>query len=225
MARLTWDNIGERLFETGVKNGVVYLYDDQTKAYTDGEAWNGLVSIAESPSGAEPTALWANDAKYGELLSAEEFGGTIEAYTYPDNFAICDGSAELVPGVRVRQQARKAFGMTYRTTLANDTDGYDHGYVIHLVYGCKASPSEKTNSTINDSPEANTMSWEFTTTPVDVGTGFSKTSHIEINSTKFADEAGKAKLAALEDILYGGESTTARLPLPEELKTILGSAA
>lgn len=220
MARLTWDNIGERLFETGVKNGVVYLYDDQTKAYTDGEAWNGLVSIAESPSGAEPTALWANDAKYGELLSAEEFGGTIEAYTYPDNFAICDGSAELVPGVRVRQQARKAFGMTYRTTLANDTDGYDHGYVIHLVYGCKASPSEKTNSTINDSPEANTMSWEFTTTPVAVA-GYKNTSHIEIDSTKVSP----VQLAALEDILYGSEEAEARLPLPDEIKRLFGSVA
>lgn len=222
MARLTWDNIGDRLFETGIKNGVVYLYDDDKKAYTDGEAWNGLVSIAESPSGAEPTALWANDAKYGELLSAEEFGGTIEAYTYPDAFGICDGSAELVPGVKVRQQARKSFGMTYRTTLANDVDGTDYGYIIHIVYGCKVSPSEKTNSTINDSPEANTMSWEFTTTPVDVGTGFSKTSHIEINSTK----VDKTKLTALEDILYGAETgeDAPRLPLPAELKSLLAKS-
>lgn len=222
MARLVWDSIGERLFETGVKNGVVYLYDDDAKTYTNGEAWNGLVSIAESPSGAEPTALWANDAKYGELMSAEEFGGTIEAYTYPDAFAKCDGSAELVPGVRVRQQARKTFGMTYRTTLANDVDGTDYGYIIHLVYGCKAAPSEKTNSTINDSPEANTMSWEFTTTPVEVGTGFSKTSHIEINSKKVSAE----QLAALEKILYGddGEAGVPRLPLPSELKTIFTAA-
>ena len=227
MAKLIWDNIGERLFETGVKNGVVYPYnpnyentDGTTGGYVGGDAWNGLVSITESPSGAEPTALWANDAKYGELLSAEEFGGTIEAYTYPDAFGICDGSAELVPGVKVRQQARKSFGLTYRTTLVNDTDGTDYGYIIHLVYGCKVSPSEKTNSTINDSPEANTMSWEFTTTPVDVGTGFSKTSHIEINSTS-VDET---KLAALETILYGSDNAEARLPLPAELKTLLGEA-
>lgn len=230
MARLTWDNTGERLFETGIQKGVVYPYDathvngegKAPGAYVGGEAWNGLVSIAESPSGAEPTALWANDTKYGELLSTEEFGGTIEAYTYPDAFGQCDGSAYLVPGVRVRQQTRKTFGMTYRSGLANDTEGVDYGYVIHLVYGCKVSPSEKTNSTINDSPEANTMSWEFTTTPVAVE-GFKPTSHIEIISTDFADEAGKQKLKALEDILYGTESAEPRLPFPDELKTILAA--
>ena len=221
MPRLTWDNIGERLFETGIQKGVVYPLDE-SNAYTNGEAWNGLVSIAESPSGAEPTALWANDTKYGELLSTEEFGGTIEAYTYPDAFAKCDGSAELVPGVRVRQQVRKTFGLTYRSGLANDTEGTEYGYIIHLVYGCKASPSEKTNSTINDSPEANTMSWEFTTTPV-AATGFKPTSHIEINSTKVDAE----KLAALEAILYGsdGDENVARLPLPDEVKSILSGTA
>jgi hypothetical protein len=219
MPRLTWDNIGERLFETGIQKGVVYPLDETNK-YTGGEAWNGLVSIAESPSGAEPTALWANDTKYGELLSTEEFAGTIEAYTYPDAFAKCDGSAELTTGVRVRQQVRKTFGLTYRSGLANDTEGVEYGYIIHLVYGCKASPSEKTNSTINDSPEANTMSWEFTTTPVSV-TGHKPTSHIEIDSTK----VDATKLKALEDILYGSDSEEARLPLPDEVKTILESAA
>jgi hypothetical protein len=219
MPRLTWDNIGERLFETGIQKGVVYPLDETNK-YTGGEAWNGLVSIAESPSGAEPTALWANDTKYGELLSTEEFAGTIEAYTYPDAFAKCDGSAELTTGVRVRQQVRKTFGLTYRSGLANDTEGVEYGYIIHLVYGCKASPSEKTNSTINDSPEANTMSWEFTTTPVSV-TGHKPTSHIEIDSTK----VDATKLKTLEDILYGSDSEEARLPLPDEVKTILESAA
>lgn len=217
MPRLTWDNIGERLFETGVQKGVVYPFKDN--AYTGGEAWNGLVSIAESPSGAEPTALWANDSKYGELLSTEEFGGTIEAYTYPDAFAECDGSANLATGVRIRQQARKAFGLTYRSGLANDTEGVEYGYIIHLVYGCKASPSEKTNSTINDSPEANTMSWEFTTTPVSV-TDHKPTSHIEIDSTKVSPE----QLKALEDILYGTEENEARLPLPDEVKTLFTTA-
>lgn len=218
MSRLTWDNIGERLFETGIQKGVVYPLSD-TNEYTGGEAWNGLVSIAESPSGAEPTALWANDTKYGELLSTEEFGGTIEAYTYPDAFAKCDGSAELATGVRIRQQVRKTFGMTYRSGLANDTEGTEYGYIIHLVYGCKASPSEKTNSTINDSPEANTMSWEFTTTPVTV-TGHKSTSHIEIDSTK----VDPAQLAALEDILYGSEDKEPRLPLPDEVKTLFTTA-
>lgn len=219
MPRLTWDNIGERLFETGVQKGVVYPLNESNE-YSGGEAWNGLVSIAESPSGAEPTALWANDAKYGELLSTEEFGGTIEAYTYPDAFAKCDGSADLATGVRIRQQPRKTFGLTYRSGLANDTEGVEYGYIIHLVYGCKASPSEKTNSTINDSPEANTMSWEFTTTPVEV-TGHKKTSHIEIDSTKVDAE----KLAALEDILYGTDEAEARLPLPDEVKALFETAA
>ena len=219
MPRLTWDNIGERLFETGIQKGVVYPLSD-TNEYTGGEAWNGLISIAESPSGAEPTALWANDSKYAELLSTEEFGGTIEAYTYPDAFAKCDGSAELIKGVRIRQQTRKTFGLTYRSGLANDTEGTEYGYVIHLVYGCKASPSEKTNSTINDSPEANTMSWEFTTTPVAV-TGYKNTSHIEIDSTKVTE----AQIKALEDILYGTDEAEARLPLPDEVKTILEGAA
>lgn len=221
MSKLIWDQEGERLFETGTKKGVIYPLTTDGK-YEGGEAWNGLISVTESPSGAEPTALYANDTKYGELMSNEDFGGTIEAYMYPDAFAACDGSAELVPGVRVRQQARKPFGFAYVVTIGNDTEGTDHGYVLHLVYGAKASPSEKTNTTINDSPEAKTMSWEFTTTPVNV-TGFKPTSHIEINSLDVDAE----KLAALEAILYGTEEADARLPLPDELKTIMttGDAA
>lgn len=219
MAKLTWDDIGEKLFETGVKMGVVYPLDNDNE-YKGGEAWNGLISITESPSGAEPTALWANDTKYGELLSTEEFGGTIEAYTYPDAFAACDGSAELAPGVKVRQQTRKTFGLSYRSGIGNDTDGIEHGYIVHLVYGCKAAPSEKTNTTINDSPEAMTMSWEFTTTPVAV-TGFKNASHIEIDSTKVDAE----KLSALEAILYGSDNAEARLPLPDEVKSIITGAA
>lgn len=217
MSRLTWDQDGERRYETGTKKGVVYP-QAANGAYTDGEAWNGLIGITESPSGAEPTALYANDGKYGELMSNEEFGGTIEAYTYPDAFAACDGSLELVKGVRVRQQARKTFGLSYVVTIGNDTEGTDHGYVLHLVYGAKASPSEQSNTTINDSPEAKTMSWEFSTTPVAV-TGFKPTSHVEINSLDVAPE----KLSALEDILYGSEDAEPRLPLPDELKTILAA--
>lgn len=219
MSRLTWDQDGERRYETGTKKGVVYP-QAAGGAYTGGEAWNGLIGVTESPSGAEPTALYANDGKYGELMSNEEFGGTIEAYTYPDAFAACDGSLELVKGVRVRQQARKTFGLSYVVTIGNDTEGTDHGYVLHLVYGAKASPSEQSNTTINDSPEAKTMSWEFSTTPVAV-TGFKPTSHIEINSLDVDAE----KLAALEDILYGTDEAEPRLPLPDELKTIMGDAA
>ena len=219
MSKLIWDQEGERLFETGTKKGVIYPLTTDGK-YEGGEAWNGLISVTESPSGAEPTALYANDTKYGELMSNEDFGGTIEAYMYPDAFAACDGSAELVPGVRVRQQARKPFGFAYVVTIGNDTEGTDHGYVLHLVYGAKASPSEKTNTTINDSPEAKIMSWEFTTTPVNV-TGFKPTSHIEINSLDVDAE----KLAALEAILYGTEEADARLPLPDELKTIMTTGA
>lgn len=217
MSRLTWDQDGERRYETGTKKGVVYP-QAAGGTYTGGEAWNGLIGVTESPSGAEPTALYANDGKYGELMSNEEFGGTIEAYTYPDAFAACDGSLELVKGVRVRQQARKTFGLSYVVTIGNDTEGTDHGYVLHLVYGAKASPSEQSNTTINDSPEAKTMSWEFSTTPVAV-TGFKPTSHVEINSL----DVDSTKLAALEDILYGTEDEEPRLPLPDELKTLLAA--
>lgn len=219
MSKLTWDQTGERLYETGVKNGVLYPVTS-TGAYGAGVAWNGLTAVTESPSGAEATALYADDIKYLELTSNEEFGCTIEAYTYPDEFAECDGSVEVTDGVKIGQQPRKAFGLCYRTTLGNDTQGNDHGYKLHLVYGCKAAPSEKAYATINDSPEAITFSWEVTTTPVEVS-GYKPTAHIEIDSTKFTDTAAKAKLAALEVLLYGsdatggsGSGTEPQLPLP-----------
>lgn len=214
MSKLTWDASGERLYETGVKQGVLYVMDNNV--YGNGVAWNGLTAITESPSGAESTPLYADDIKYLDLRSTEEFGATIEAYTYPDEFAACDGSASLADGVSIGQQARKMFGLCYRTTVGNDTDGTDHGYKLHLIYGATASPSEKAYETINDSPEAITFSWEITTTPVSV-TGFKPTASITIDSTK----ADPTCLAALEEKLYGGESTEPTLPLPDEVKTIM----
>lgn len=219
MSRLTWDKSGERYYETGVKQGVLYPINEEGE-YPKGVAWNGLTAVTESPSGAEATALYADDIKYLNLMSAEEFGATIEAYTYPDEFADCDGSAEIATGVAAGQQGRKMFGLCYRTSYGNDTDGSDHAYKLHLIYGAKASPSEKSYSTINDSPEAITFSWEVTTTPVSVS-GFKPTASIIINSAKV--EA--AKLKALEDILYGGENTEARLPLPDEIITLMGTTA
>lgn len=217
MSKLTWDNIGERLFETGIKQGVLYpIQTDGT--YSKGVAWNGLTAVTESPSGAEATPLYADDIKYLNLLSNEEFGATIEAYTYPDEFAECDGSAELVKGVMIGQQKRKVFGLCYRTTIGNDVDGNDHGYKLHLIYGCLAAPSEKAYSTINDSPEAITFSWEVTTTPVNVE-GFKPTSQITIDSTK----ADPTKLATLEAALYGSEEAEAKLPLPDEVATIMAA--
>ena len=218
MSILTWDNTGERLFETGVKNGVLYPIQDDGK-YTKGVAWNGLVSVTESPSGAEATALYADDIKYVNLLSNEEFGATIEAYTYPDEFAECDGSGQLAEGVLIGQQKRKIFGLCYRTTIGNDVDGNDHGYKLHLVYGCLASPSEKAYSTINDNPDAITFSWEVTTTPVNV-TGFKPTSQITIDSTK----AGTEKMTKIEEALYGTAEKEAYLPLPDELTALLNAA-
>lgn len=215
--KLSWDNSGERFYETGVKNGVLYVQN--AGKYPKGVAWNGLTAVTESPSGAEATPLYADDIKYLELTSEEEFGGTIEAYTYPDEFAECDGSAELAKGVKISQQKRKAFGLAYRTTLGNDEDGNDHGYKLHLVYGCKAAPSEKAYATINDSPEAITFSWEFTTTPVAV-TGHKPTAHIEIDSTK----ADPTCLAALEAKLFGSQSEDPQLPLPDEVKTLMTPA-
>lgn len=214
MPKLTWDASGERLYETGVKQGVLYVMDNNV--YGNGVAWNGLTAITESPSGAESTPLYADDIKYLDLRSTEEFGATIEAYTYPDEFAACDGSASLADGVSIGQQARKMFGLCYRTTVGNDTDGTDHGYKLHLIYGATASPSEKAYETINDSPEAITFSWEITTTPVSV-TGFKPTASITIDSTK----ADPTCLAALEEKLYGGTSTEPTLPLPDEVKTIM----
>lgn len=217
MSRLTWDNTGERLFETGVKNGVLYPIQAGGK-YTKGVAWNGLISVTESPSGAEATALYADDIKYVNLLSNEEFGATIEAYTYPDEFAECDGSGTLAEGVLLGQQQRKVFGLCYRTTIGNDVDGNDHGYKLHLVYGCLAAPSEKAYSTINDNPDAITFSWEVTTTPVNV-TGFKPTSQITIDSTKVAKE----KMTAIEALLYGSEEKEPSLPLPDELAAVLSA--
>lgn len=217
MPRLVWDQTGDRLYETGVDRGV--LYTNGTGTYDKGVAWNGLTGVTESPSGAEPTDLYADNIKYLSMRSAETFGATVEAYTYPDEFAECDGSASLATGVTIGQQSRKTFGLCYRTRIGNDVDLNDHGYKLHLIYGCSASPSEKAYATINDSPEAITFSWELTTTPVNV-TGFKPTACIIIDSTKADPEC----LAALEDILYGtdaGGSTSPRLPLPDEVKTIM----
>lgn len=217
MSKLVWDETGERLYETGVKNGVLYVQEGG--AYPKGVAWNGLTAVTESPSGAEATPLYADDIKYLNLMSNEEFGGTIEAYMYPDEFMVCDGSASLSEGVFIGQQSRKTFGLCYRTTLGNDIESNNYGYKLHLVYGALAAPSEKAYATINDSPEAITFSWEFSTTPVNV-TGHKPTATVTIDSTKVDAE----KLAALEAILYGSESEEARLPLPDEIATIMTAA-
>lgn len=197
MYKLKWDQTGERLYETGVKQGVLYP-QSASGSYPNGYAWNGLTAVTESPSGAEATALYADDIKYLNLLSSEEFGATIEAYTYPDEFAQCDGSAAIASGVMIGQQKRNLFGLAYKTALGNDVDGSDYGYKLHLIYNALAAPSERGYATINDSPEAITFSWEVSTTPVSV-TGFKPTASITIDSTK----ADPSKLAALEDILYG----------------------
>lgn len=218
MSKLVWDQAGERLYETGVKQGVLYV--QEAGAYPKGVAWNGLTAVTESPSGAEATALYADDIKYLNLMSNEEFGATIEAYMYPEEFAVCDGSVALAEGVYIGQQARKAFGLCYKTTLGNDEDGNDHGYKLHLIYGALAAPSEKAYATINDSPEAITFSWEVSTTPVNV-TGAKPTACVTIDSTKCDAD----KLAALEAILYGSESEEARLPLPDEIKTLMTTGA
>lgn len=218
MAKIVWDESGKRLYETGVKNGVLYI-QDETGAYNKGVAWNGLTAVTESPSGAEATPLYADDIKYLELFSAEEFGATIEAYTYPEEFEACDGSASLGTGVTIGQQDRKTFGLCYRTVLGNDVKSNEYGYKLHLIYGAKAAPSEKGYQTINDSPEAITFSWEVTTTPVNVA-GFKPTASVTIDSTKIDPE----KLKKIEDMLYGEGATDAKLPLPDDLKTILAGA-
>ena len=215
MSKIVWDAVGEHIFETGVRNGVLYL-KDETGAYNTGVAWNGLTSVSETPEGAEPTDLYADDVKYLTLMSAENFKATIEAYTYPVEFEECDGSASIANGVVIGQQARKPFGLCYRTSIGNDTDGNEHGYKLHIVYGCLASPSEKQYSTINDSPEAITFSWEVNTTPVNV-TGKKPTATLIIDSTK----VDKSKLTALEAILYGSEEKEPRLPLPDEIATLM----
>jgi len=221
MAKLVWDKTGERYYETGVKKGVLYP-QGSGGTYPKGVAWNGLISVAENPSGGEVTPIYADNIKYLNLISAEEFGATIEAYTYPDEFAECDGSAEVTKGVMIGQQTRKPFGLSYVTTLGNDTEGNEYGYKIHIIYGALASPSGKEYTTINDSPEAITFTWEITTTPVDV-TGYKPTSCITIDSTK----VNPNKLAALEKILYGsdeGEGSDPRLPLPDEIIALLTPA-
>ena len=216
MSKLVWDAQGERYFETGVKKGVLYVMGADGK-YGNGVAWNGLTAVTESPSGAEATALYADDIKYLNLVSAEEFGATIEAYTYPDEFAACDGSAALATGVMIGQQKRSTFGLCYRTTVGNDVDS-ELGYKLHIIYGCLAAPSEKAYATINDSPEAITFSWEVTTTPVEVE-GFKPTACITIDSTKVDD----TKMAALEAKLYGSESEEPTLPMPSEIATMMAA--
>ena len=215
MSKLVWDTTGERYYETGVKKGVLYP-QSSTGTYPKGVAWNGLTAVTESPSGAESNPIYADDIKYVDLRSAEEFGATIEAYTYPDEFAACDGSAEIADGVTIGQQTRKAFGLSYRTVLGNDTEFEDHGYKLHLIYNATASPTEKGYQTINDSPEAITFSWEVTTTAIPVA-GYKTTAILTIDSTK----ANAAKLKALEDILYGTDEAEARLPLPDEVATLM----
>ena len=220
MAILTWDQTGQRLYETGVEKGVLYIPDAQG-VYTNGVAWNGLTAVTESPSGAEATALYADNIKYLNLYSAEEFGATIEAYTYPTEFAQFDGvvTPPSATGLQLGQQGRKPFGLSYQTKVGNDLLGNDFGYKIHLIYGATASPSEKAFSTINDSPEAITFSWELMTIPVAV-TGFKPTSIVVVDSTK----ASVADLAALNDMLYGTAGTSPRLPFPDELITLFNSA-
>lgn len=217
MTALTWDAIGERNYETGVDRGVLYL-PDVNGAYVYGYAWNGLTTVTETPSGAEANPQFADNIKYLNLLSAEEFGATIEAFTYPDEFAECDGSVEAVAGVMVGQQGRKVFGLCYRTKVGNDVDGLDHGYKLHLVYGCQASPSERAYGTINDSPEAIAFSWEVTTTPVPV-TNLSQTSLLVVDSTK----VDPADLATLEDLLYGTGGTDPSLPTPDAVVAVFSA--
>lgn len=215
---LTWDQTGEHLYETGVDHGVLYVYDSTTRTYGEGIAWNGLTNVSEKPSGAEATALYADNIKYLNLMSNEEFGATIEAYTYPDEFAECDGSAAIATGVTIGQQKRKTFGFSYRTKVGNDVDGNDHGCKYHLVYGCLAAPTEKGYATINDSPEAITFSWEVTTTPIEV-TGKKPTAHITIDSTK----VDSAKITALEALIYGSTTAPATMPTIAQLLTIFGT--
>ena len=218
-APLVWDETGKKLFETGVSNVALYP-QDTTGVYGTGVAWNGVTNISESPSGAEATTLWANNGKYLNLYSVEEYASSIEAYTYPDEFAECDGSAEIAKGVSIGQQTRKSFGLAYKTLVGSDTDGNDHGYKLHLVYGCKAAPSERSHATVNDSPEALSFSWEISTTPVSVK-NHKPTASVEIDSTKVDAE----KLAAFEKILFGSDTAAARLPLPDEVATHFAAAS
>ena len=215
MARLIWDEIGQRFFETGVKNGVLYVQDNDG-SYKNGVVWNGLTAVTESPSGAEETPLYADDVKYLTLRSAEQFGATIEAYTYPEEFEQCDGSATIATGVTIGQQARRAFGLCYRTAVGNDIQGQEFSYKLHLLYGCTVAPSEKSYSTINDNPEAITFSWELSTVPVPVD-GFSPTASLVIDASKVDEE----KMQLLEDALFGDETNEAKLLLPNEIMALL----
>ena len=221
-SKLEWDASGEHLYETGVKMGVLYPIVNNT--YSTGVVWNGLTAVTETPSGADANDIYADDMKYLELRAAETFGATVEAYTYPDEFAVCDGSAAPVDGVTIGQQPRKPFGLCYRTILGNDTERDEHGYKIHLIYNATASPSERSYQTVNDSPEAITFSWEMTTTPVAV-TNYKNTSCLIVDSTKFEDQTKAGYLTALEEILYGKGSTEARLPLPDEVISILSTGS
>lgn len=218
MSKLVWDQSGKRLYETGVDHGV--FYPIQTGGvYSKGVAWNGLTAVTESPSGADVNDIYADNMKYLGLVGAEKFGATVEAYTYPDEFAECDGSVELVKGATIGQQNRKVFGMVYRTVIGNDVDGNEHGYKLHLIYGATAAPSEKAYNTINEDPEAIIFSWELSTTPVNV-TGHKPTASLTIDSTK----ADPTKLAELEKILFGDTETEPRLPLPDEIAQLLNVA-
>jgi hypothetical protein len=216
MAPLTWDDVGEKIYETGVDHGVLYL-PDPAGVYNTGFAWNGLTTVTESPSGADPNPQFADNIKYLNLTSAEEFGGTIEAFTYPEEFGQCDGTALPAPGLAIGQQGRKMFGMSYRTKVGNDVDGVDYGYKLHLLYGCQAAPSEKAYATINDSPAAINFSWAITTTPVPV-TGYKPTALIVVDSTV----VDSADLTALEDLLYGKAATEAALPTPDAVIALIG---
>ena len=217
MARITWDNIGEHLYETGVDHVVLYK-PNESNAYTDGVAWNGVTAINESPSGADSNPIYADNIKYLDLRSAEEFGATVECYTYPPEFAECNGEAIIADGVVIGQQTRKTFGLSFRSIVGNDLKGNDYGYKLHMIYGATASPSEKAYNTVNDSPEAQSFSFELSTTPIAVQ-GYKNTASLTIDTTKFAD---KTKIADLEAILYGGDSTEATLPTPAEVFDTLG---
>lgn len=218
MSKIVWDQTGAKLFETGVNNAVLFLLNSETNTYDNGVAWNGITSVSESPEGADPNDFYADNIKYATLRSAETFKATVEAYTYPDEFAACNGEADIAGGVVIGQQERKAFGLSYVTKIGNDVDGQNHGYKIHLIYGCTASPSEKSYSTINDSPDLISFSWEIDTTPVNV-TGHKPTACITIDSTKVDAE----KLAAFEQVLYGSESTDPKMPLPDEVAAMFAA--
>ena len=220
MSKLQWDQQGEKKYENGVSKGVLYKKNSDTPAKWVGVAWNGLTAVTESPEGADKTDFYADNIKYGSMRAAETFGGTIEAYTYPNEFAGCNGEKQLVPGVTVGQQARESFGLCYRTEQGND-ESTEYGYKLHLVYNCTCSPSERAYETINDSPDAMTLSWEFDSTPVSVTGDFKDTSLIVIDSTMFTDTTKKAKLTALEDALYGTENADPYLPTPDQVRTLL----